>query len=143
MRQAAAEAPGRAAAGRSSGSNGQALRPPAYGMDAADRLTPPAPGEPLPAALGSVMGQRFGQSFGDVRVHAGQEAAALAKSMGARAYTVGPSIVFGEGQYRPGAPDGQRLIAHELTHVVQQRGSPAAVQPRRLEPSGDADPAER
>jgi len=58
-----------------------------------------------------------------VRVHADDRAAVAARSLGALAYTVGPDIVFGAGRYAPGTADGQRLVAHELAHVVQQESS--------------------
>lgn len=85
-------------------------------------LTPHGAGEPLAAPVRASMAGRFGQDFADVRVHADPASAAVAEGIGARAYTAGSSIVFGRGQYAPGAPEGQRLIAHELAHVVQQRG---------------------
>jgi hypothetical protein len=61
--------------------------------------------------------------FGQVRVHTDSEAAHSARALGARAYTIGPHVVFGEGQYRPHSIGGKELLAHELTHVVQQNGS--------------------
>ncbi|HEX3069817.1 MAG TPA: DUF4157 domain-containing protein [Thermoanaerobaculia bacterium] len=64
---------------------------------------------------------RFGHDFSRVRIHTGDEAAASAQSLGARAYTAGDHVVFGAGEYAPHTTNGARLIAHELTHVVQQR----------------------
>ena len=64
----------------------------------------------------------FGFDFSDVRVHVGPDAAASAESIGARAFAVGPHIVFGRGEHSPGTTAGATLIAHELAHVVQQRG---------------------
>jgi hypothetical protein len=64
---------------------------------------------------------RFGHDFGRVRVHADREAGSSALAVGARAYTVGDQIVFGPGQYTPATAEGRRLLAHELTHVLQQR----------------------
>ena len=58
----------------------------------------------------------FGQDFREVRVHTGERAADAARAIHARAFTTGPDIVFGNGQYRPETRDGQRLLAHELTH---------------------------
>jgi len=66
------------------------------------------------------MESRFGYDFSQVRVHAGDEAAESARAINAAAYTRGRHVVFGPGQYRPGTTEGQHLLAHELTHVVQQ-----------------------
>jgi hypothetical protein len=66
----------------------------------------------------------FGQSFADVRVHTDEKASRSAESVGANAYTVGSDIVFKSGQFNPASATGQRTIAHELTHVVQQRSGP-------------------
>lgn len=65
-----------------------------------------------------------GDSLGDVRVHDGPTADALARSVQARAFTTGRDVFFARGEYRPGTASGDRLLAHELTHVVQQRGAP-------------------
>ena len=64
---------------------------------------------------------RFGQDLSHVRVHTDGAAQQSARDVNALAYTVGPHVVFGAGRYAPGTLDGQRLLAHELTHVVQQR----------------------
>ena len=80
-----------------------------------------APGDPMDHASRARLGPRFGYDFSAVRVHTGGEAAASARAVGAHAYTVGPHVVFGEGQFNPGTPAGDRLLAHELAHVVQQR----------------------
>ncbi|MET0250633.1 MAG: DUF4157 domain-containing protein [Novosphingobium sp.] len=69
-----------------------------------------------------------GQDFSGVRIHDGSGAAAAARGMSARAFTVGQDISFGAGQFRPGDVAGQRLLAHELAHVVQQRGGAGTVQ---------------
>ncbi len=81
-------------------------------------------GQQLPDATRAFMEQRFGHDFSGVRVHTGVQAARSAQSVSALAYTVGHDIVFGEGQYEPGADHGKRLLAHELTHVVQQESAP-------------------
>jgi len=81
-----------------------------------------SPGQPLDAATRSFMEARFGHDFGRVRVHAGARADASARAVDARAYTVGRDIVFAEGRYEPGTDAGRRLLAHELTHVLQQTG---------------------
>ena len=80
-----------------------------------------SPGRPLNLSLQQEMGQRFGHDFSQVRVHSGEAAKQSAREMNAQAYTVGHNIVFGAGRLAPTSHDGRRLIAHELTHVVQQR----------------------
>ena len=65
-----------------------------------------------------------GSPLNDVRVHTDNHAAALARAVSARAFTVGSDIYFGSGEYSPGTRDGAQLIAHEAAHVVQQRGAP-------------------
>lgn len=82
-------------------------------------------GAPLPAAARSALAPRFGGIVGDVRVHAGDSAGAAARQIGARAFTVGRDIVFGDGQYAPETSDGRWLLAHEVTHVAQQRAGRA------------------
>jgi hypothetical protein len=67
------------------------------------------------------METRFGTDFGSVRVHTNSLAAASAAAIGARAYTLGSEVVFGAGQYAPDTTAGLHTLAHELTHVVQQR----------------------
>ncbi len=81
-------------------------------------------GAPLDQAVRSHMESRLGHDFGDVRVHTDDGAAASAKAVGAQAYTVGTDVVFGSGRYDPGSPAGQKTLAHELTHVVQQKAGP-------------------
>jgi uncharacterized protein DUF4157 len=94
----------------------------------AARLPVAAHGRPLSAATRATMEPRFGHDFSNVRVHADERAAAAARDLRAHAYTLGSQIVFGAGRYQPETSDGQRLIAHELAHVLQQRhaaGPPA------------------
>jgi outer membrane protein OmpA-like peptidoglycan-associated protein len=79
-----------------------------------------SPGQPLDAATRAYMEPRFGHDFSKVRVHADGKAAEAARAVDALAYTVGRDVVFGEGQYRPANREGRHLLAHELTHVVQQ-----------------------
>jgi hypothetical protein len=69
------------------------------------------------------MEARFGEDFGRVRVHADSAAAHSARALDARAYTVGQDIVFAAGQYAPETRGGQHLLAHELTHTLQQAGT--------------------
>ena len=82
-------------------------------------------GSPLPAPLRSVFEPRFGYAFSDVRLHTGNEAASAARALGARAFTVGDNVFFGAGEYQPSSQQGQRLIAHELTHTIQQKPTAA------------------
>jgi len=109
--------------------------------DSAKQAAPPAvrevlgsPGRPLDAEARAYVEPRLGHDFGKVRVHADERAAESARSVGARAYTVGNDVVFNSGQYAPQTPSGLRLLAHELTHVVQQQGGAGA------EPAGFSSP---
>lgn len=77
-------------------------------------------GKPLDDGTRSFMENRFGYDFGNVKIHTDTVAAKSARSINALAYTSGNSIVFNEGQYSPGSESGKKLLAHELTHVVQQ-----------------------
>jgi len=77
-------------------------------------------GRPLDAGTRAFMEPRFGHDFSGVRVHTGPLAADSARAVGARAYTVGRDIVFAGGEHAPESPMGRRLLAHELSHVVQQ-----------------------
>jgi Domain of unknown function (DUF4157) len=77
-------------------------------------------GQPLDKTTRAFMEPRFGHDFSQVRVHTDTQATDSARSLNALAYTVGRNIVFGSGQYAPATTTGQRLLAHELTHVVQQ-----------------------
>ena len=79
----------------------------------------------------------YGSSLHDVRVHTGDGAAALASAVSARAFTVGSDIFFAHGAYDPSSAGGQDLIAHEVAHVVQQRGAPSAG-PLTVSSPGDA-----
>jgi hypothetical protein len=79
-----------------------------------------SPGRPLDPATRAFMEPRFGHDLAKVRVHANDRATESAAAVNALAYTVGNHIVFGAGQHEPGSFHGQRLLAHELTHVVQQ-----------------------
>lgn len=77
-------------------------------------------GEPLSADVMKYMGQRFGADFSKVRVHTDNRAGKLSRKIRAQAFTIGSDIYFGEGKYNPGTTEGKRLIAHELTHTIQQ-----------------------
>jgi hypothetical protein len=87
-------------------------------------------GRPLDGGARAWMEQRFGQDFSGVRVHTDTPAAQSARAVGALAYTVGQHIVFGEGRFVPQSRTGQHLLAHELTHTIQQRTTPASISPR-------------
>jgi Domain of unknown function (DUF4157) len=80
----------------------------------------PGGGERLPAETKDFFESRFGRDLGDVQVHTGSEAAASASDLHARAYTTANHIVFNDNEYAPQDAEGQRLLAHELTHVAQQ-----------------------
>jgi hypothetical protein len=116
---------------------------PAGQMDAAPASVDHAlasPGRPLEPALRQEMEQRFDQDFSGVRVHTGALAEQSARDVMARAYTVGNDIVFGAGGFASGAQEGRRLIAHELTHVVQQRQRTSSVLQRAaLQNYNDSD----
>lgn len=98
--------------------------------DAAGMTAPPvvdealnASGQPMDNETRAFMEPRFGWDFSNVRIHADARSAVAARAVQARAFTSGPNIVFGEGEYSPGTSSGKSLIAHELTHVVQQGGT--------------------
>ena len=80
-----------------------------------------SPGQPLDSATRAFMEPRFGHNFSKVRVHTNTKAAESAEAVNALAYTVGQNVVFAERQFRPNTMDGQHLLAHELTHVIQLR----------------------
>ena len=82
-----------------------------------------SPGRPLDLAPRTFMEHRFGHDFSQVRVHTDAKAVESARAVNALAYTVGKDIVFGADRYTPGTSEGRRLLAHELTHVIQQGGT--------------------
>jgi len=85
------------------------------------------PGQPLDDSTRDFMESRFGSDFSGVRVHNDSQAAQSARDVSARAYTVGSDVVFGSGQYAPSTEGGKSLLAHELTHVVQQQDGTVAL----------------
>jgi len=82
-----------------------------------------SPGQALDASTRALMETRFGHDFSRVRIHTDAQAADSARAVNAHAYTVGEEVVFAAGRFAAGSRPGQRLLAHELAHVVQQRGS--------------------
>jgi hypothetical protein len=80
-------------------------------------------GHSLPPLANQFFSERMGYDFSQVKVHTDKNAAESAKSVNAKAYAIGNNIVFNEGQYDPGSQEGKRLLAHELTHVVQQKAT--------------------
>jgi hypothetical protein len=86
-------------------------------------------GQPLDYASRAFFEPRFGYDFSNVRVHADDRAAESAKAVGAKAYTVGEHVVFGSRQFSPTTTSGRELMAHELTHVIQQGRAEATRQP--------------
>lgn len=88
-----------------------------------------SPSQRLDAAAADFFAARFQHDFGDVRVHTGAMAADSAHALHAEAYTVGRDIVFARGRYDSATRHGRKLLAHELAHVVQQSGAPAAAAP--------------
>ncbi len=104
----------------------------------------PAGGRPLSAPHRAFFEPRFGRDFGDVRIHTGRRAAEMAQQVQARAFTFGRDVVFGSSEFAPDSQAGRRLLAHELTHVVQQgharslgAGSPPGRTIQRTESTGE------
>lgn len=95
-----------------------------------------SPGRPLDAGTRAFMEPRFGYDFGGVRIHADQRAAESARAVNALAYTVGDHIVLGAAQYAPHTSSTKRLLAHELTHVIQQQ-TVSGLQGFRISSPGD------
>jgi outer membrane protein OmpA-like peptidoglycan-associated protein len=99
-----------------------------------------SPGQPLDRATRAFMEPRFGHDFSKVRIHTDSRAAESARAVNAIAYTVGQNVVFGAGQHEPATSTGRASLAHELTHVVQQKGfSESPI----LRVGNAADPCER
>lgn len=96
-----------------------------------------SPGQPLDATTRAFMEPRFGHDFSRVRVHTDERAASSAEAVNALAYTVGNDIVFGAKRYAPTSQEGKSLIAHELTHTIQQSGRAGQTATKMSQP-GDA-----
>ncbi|MGG5820898.1 eCIS core domain-containing protein [Falsiroseomonas sp. HW251] len=124
--------------------------PPAISREGADRNDPSRPtvpsdfakdlgtGTPLDAATRAAFERQFGRDFSRVRIHDDAKADAASRRIGARAFTIGDNIAFAGGEYEPETPEGRRLLAHELTHVVQQSGGVTRMVMRN--PAGGAAP---
>lgn len=112
---------------------------PDAGVVARAAVTPTGGGRPLDGRTRAWAEGAFAHDFSDVRIHTSGTEARAAESIAARAYTLGRRIVFGSGQYRPDTPGGRRLLAHELTHVIQQGGGQGSDVVHRAEV--DDDPA--
>jgi hypothetical protein len=93
-------------------------------------------GQALDGSVRLRMESAFGMGFGHVRVHSDATAAGLSRDLNARAFTIGSDVAFGRGEYRPGTPVGDALIAHELAHTVQQGSPAAAVSTLQPQPAG-------
>jgi len=93
-------------------------------------------GQPLDPTLQTKMGEAMGADFSGVKVHTDSHSHGLSQSIQAKAFTTGQDVFFNKGQYKPSSPQGQELIAHELTHVVQQKG--ASVQRKKIDSSVNA-----
>lgn len=100
-------------------------------------------GSPLPETERSFFESKMGHDFGGVRVHNGAEAASATSSINARAFTRGNDIAFAPGQYQPESIEGRKLLAHELTHVVQQGGAGAASSAGQANVNGGASTISR
>ena len=107
-------------------------RSPAAGVLPGDTVPPivyevlRSPAQSLDAQTRAFMEPRFGQNFEDIRLHTDARAAQSARAVGARAYTLGRHLVFAADEYAPSTNAGRRLLAHELTHVLQQSRAPGS-----------------
>ena len=84
-------------------------------------------GQPLSPSTRTFFEPRFGRDFSKVRIHTDPKASDTARSINAKAFTIGKDIVFGAGQHQPQTTEGKRLLAHELVHVGQQNGGPGMI----------------
>ncbi len=129
-----AQSNGRAALARKEQSSGRAPDSAAPSVEA--RLaSSKGGGTPLASETREHMEQGIGADFDSVRIHTDSEAADLSRSLGAKAFTHGGDIYFGAGNYAPGSTEGQHLLAHELTHTVQQGAAPLGETPIQAKPS--------
>ncbi len=103
-----------------------------------DKLSNRRSGIKLPVSTHHMMRSAFGNDFSSVNIHTGSEAVQMNRQLGARAFTHQNDIYFNQGEYQPYHPEGKRLLAHELTHVIQQTGATPVPQIQRT-PSGGLD----
>jgi hypothetical protein len=122
-----------AAQTRSAGSTGAASEAPSIVHEGLR-----SPGQPLDASARVFFEPRFRADFSRVRIHTDSVSAESARAINAVAYTVGQDVVFDEGAYRPETDNGRRLIAHELTHVIQQGGADTGIIPDSENEFGDS-----
>ena len=107
---------------------------PTASSDISSRLTNHSgSGQPIPDAPKAEMETSFGTDFSSVRLHTDSSAVQLSQDLGAKAFTHGSNIYFNQGQYNPGSRDGKHLLAHELTHTIQQGASTQPVQAKSLQ----------
>jgi hypothetical protein len=128
---------------RDAGSTGQTTRRVPSADDRVDEAVHGSPGFPLSPGLRSDCSDAFGADLRSVRIHTDARASDAAASLDARAFTLGPNIYFGAGQFAPDGATGRRLLAHELAHVVQTRGAAAGPARSPVEVSQADDSAER
>ena len=95
---------------------------------------------PLPQSARDFFEPRFGHDFGAVKVHDDARAAGAARTLTARAFTIGDHVVFGSGEFSPQTGDGRRLLAHELAHVVQQRNGSSETPPIQIQRTLNNEP---
>jgi hypothetical protein len=98
-------------------------------------------GHSLDAGTGAFMSNRFGTDFSNVKIHTDSEAAYMSRNLNAKAFTVGNDIYFNEGEFDSTSQKGKHLLAHELTHTLQQNGSSTAVQKEDKDPTDKGKPA--
>ncbi|SHN27356.1 DUF4157 domain-containing protein [Mucilaginibacter sp. OK098] len=94
-------------------------------------------GNPIQPDTKSFMESRFGANFSDIKIHNGGESTELNRSLDAKAFTVSNNIYFNSGQYQPETDSGKHLLAHELTHTIQQKKTPVAQSIQRMSPRFD------
>ncbi|MCP4138643.1 MAG: DUF4157 domain-containing protein [bacterium] len=96
-------------------------------------------GQPLPDSTGRYYKARFNRDFDHVRIHTGSRANELARAINARAFTTGNDIFFAKGEYNPAGREGKKLIAHELTHVVQQKAGIDRLMAHKVQAKNNTD----
>ncbi|MBP0622471.1 eCIS core domain-containing protein [Cupriavidus consociatus] len=130
-----AAAPGSPAAAEAGAFTSPASQLPAYAAGRVDARR--GRGEPIPKDARGTLEGHFGRDFADVRIHTDAEAARLTTGLNARAFTSGRDVYLAPGAWAPDTTAGLHLLAHELTHVVQQDGQAAAVLARAVDPNLD------